>query len=35
MVPAKLQKAGFQWLLPDLEPALRRQLKYRPEENNG
>jgi uncharacterized protein (TIGR01777 family) len=35
MVPAKLQKAGFQWLLPDLELALRRQLKYRPEENNG
>jgi uncharacterized protein (TIGR01777 family) len=29
VVPAKLQNAGFQWLLPDLELALRRQLRHR------
>ncbi len=27
IAPAKLQRAGFQWLLPDLEVALRRQLR--------
>lgn len=26
IIPAKLQSAGFQWQLPGLEPALRRQL---------
>jgi uncharacterized protein (TIGR01777 family) len=29
IVPAKLQQAGFQWMLPDLELALRRQLRHR------
>lgn len=29
VVPAKLQEAGFQWLLPDLELALRRHLRHR------
>ena len=32
MAPRKLQDAGFQWLLPDLEAALRRQLRPRPSE---
>lgn len=27
VVPAKLQQAGFQWALPDLEPALRLYLR--------
>jgi uncharacterized protein (TIGR01777 family) len=32
VVPAKLQNAGFRWLLPDLELVLRRYLRHRPED---